>query len=168
MRDMNPTQHPMDNPKYDGKTREPVWYLSHPLAADEKYTFAENVAHAKKMMRLCFDAGFRVVAPYLTIIEILDDDNIEHRRIGLETDCVVAHALGRIIMTGHKRSRGMLEEHDAVYRRVHEWNERFSGSQTYQVSIVDVMIDLTTMNDALAIEHLEYRKKRPNTGAHIG
>lgn len=94
-----------------------VWYLSHPLAADDKYTFEQNVAHCKKMVRLCLDCGYRVIAPYLTLVEVLDENNTEHRRIGLEIDCSVAYSLGRIILCGHKMSRGMREEYESVVRR---------------------------------------------------
>lgn len=167
MREMNPTQHPMDHPGFDALSEEKVWYLSHPLAADDKYDFMTNVEHAKKMMRMCFDAGYRVIAPYLSIIEVLDDNNPEHRRIGLETDCTVAHALGRIIMTGHKCSRGMLQEHDAVHRRVNEWNEKYISNPHLQVSFNDVVIDLTKMGDDLAFEHLEYRRSRLNSGSKL-
>lgn len=120
MRDMNPTQHPMDHPGFNPASQAPVWYLSHPLATDDRFTFQQNVAHAKKMMRLCFDAGVRVVAPYLNIIEVLDDDNLDHRRIGLEVDCAVAYALGRIIMVGHKISKGMQVEKEAVVRYIND------------------------------------------------
>lgn len=167
MREMNPTQHPSSHPDFNPQSDEKVWYLSHPLAADDKYDFMTNVAHAKQMMRMCYDAGYRVIAPYLSIIEVLDDNNFEHRRIGLECDCYVAHALGRIIMTGHKRSSGMLHEHDAVVRRVDEWNNKYIDRPYLQINSADVIIDLVGMNNETAFEHLEYRRSRLNSGSKL-
>lgn len=168
MKNPSPVQHPALNTAFNPENREPVWYLSHPLAPDDKYSFLTNMDHVEHMMRLCFDAGYRVIAPYHTICRVLDDNNAEHRRIGLEVDCRIAFLLGRIIMCGHKISRGMLEEHDAVYRRVQEWNDNHINNLGLQVGPADVVIDLTTMPDELAIEHLQYRKHRLNSGVKLG
>lgn len=106
--------HPADLPEFNAASKEPVWYLAHPLAPDEHKTFQENMAHVVDMIRLCYDEGFRVIAPYHTICLALDDENSEHRRIGLEVDCLVARKLGRLILSGHKVSKGMLCEIEAV------------------------------------------------------
>jgi hypothetical protein len=100
-------KHPLDDPKFRATSPEPVFYLAHPLAPDDKYTFQQNMDHSVRMIRLCFDEGFRVVAPWHTICMALDDTNSEHRRIGLEVDCAIVHKLQRIILCGHKISRGM-------------------------------------------------------------
>lgn len=170
MRDMNPKQHPMEHPDFNAQSQEPVFYMSHPLQADDKMTFQENVAHAKQMMRVCFDEGFRVVAPYLSIIEVLDDDNLEHRKIGLETDCYVAHQLGRIIMTGHKVSTGMQCELDAVQRRVNEWLEKFgySGIELREPLESAVIIDCTSeIHDENHVRDV-LRQYKELLGASIG
>lgn len=162
--------HPLDEPTYDHEFKTKVWYLAHPLAPDDKFTFQENMDHALKMMRICFEQGFYNIAPWHTMVCAWGGgvEPPEQRIRALETDCFVAHSLGRIILTGHKRSRGMLAEYDAVCRRVKEWNDQYIKSYHLQVNINDVVIDLTSMNDELAIEHLQHRAIRLNTGKHLG
>lgn len=170
MRDMNPKQHPMEHPDFNAKSTEPVFYLSHPLQADDKMTFQANVDHAKRMMRVCFDEGFRVIAPYLSIIEVLDDDNLEHRRVGLETDCYVAHQLGRIIMTGHKLSSGMSCELDAVQSRVNEWLDKFgySGIELREPLEAAVIIDCTSKDGSEEVVRMVLRQYKELLGGSIG
>jgi hypothetical protein len=100
--------HPADDPSFH--PLGPVYYLSHPLAPDEYYTFEQNMAHVLHMLRLCLDEGVRAIAPYHTHCLVLDDSNHAHRKLGLETDCAVVHRIGDMLMVGHKVSRGMLEE----------------------------------------------------------
>lgn len=158
---MNPSQHPIEHPEFDSQSHEKVWYLSHPLAADEKFSFEENMADVLRVMRLCFDEGFRVIAPYHTICLCLDDDNAEHRRIGLETDCTVAYQLGRIIMSGHKTSRGMSCEFDAVHRRIGDYISEFPSSlELREILEANVVIDITEMSDDEARETLREFKAR--------
>jgi len=94
-----------------------VWYLAHSLATDEHYTYEQNMDHVLVVARLLVDAGIRVIAPWHTLCLALDDDNPEHRRVGIEIDCYVAAELRKIILTGHKLSRGMTKERDAVLVR---------------------------------------------------
>lgn len=89
---------------------QPVWYLAHPLAPDDKYTVAQNMAHIVHLTRFFFDQGIYVTTPYHTCMLALDDTNREHRRMGIEMDLSVLHRLGRIICVGHKLSKGMIEE----------------------------------------------------------
>lgn len=128
--------HPADDPNFSFDRR--AWYLSHPLAPDEHYTFTENLNHTLRMLELVLEEGFLAVAPYHTHCLILDDNNPDHRRIGLETDVVIAKALGHIILTGHRISRGMQLEYDQCHTAINltglndracrlalrEWRER--------------------------------------------
>lgn len=109
-------RHPSSDPLFGTTIDQPVWYLSHPLAPDEHMTFQQNMDDVIRIMRICFEEGVRVIAPYHTICLALDDDNSEWRRIGLETDCYVAQKLGRIILSGHKLSTGMQNECDAAMK----------------------------------------------------
>lgn len=135
--------HPADNPTFNKMSEDAVWYLSHPLAPDDQQNFAQNMAHVLHMMRLCFDEGFRVVTPYHTHCLVLDDTNDEHRRMGLEIDCKIARMLGLMILTGHKISKGMHIELDALK----------SGPSNY-------WIDLTGLRDTEARQLLRINKKR--------
>lgn len=107
---MGLNSHPSSNPDFDAKREHEIWYLAHPLADDESYTFAQNMEHVVKLMRIFYEEGWYVVAPYHTICLALDDDNAEWRRIGLEVDCNVVRKLGKLILTGHKLSSGMRNE----------------------------------------------------------
>jgi hypothetical protein len=96
-----------DNPDFDAKREVPVWYLSHPLAPDERFTFQQNMDHIVHIMRICYEEGYRVVAPYHTICLALDDREEKWQIIGLECDCWVVRKLGYVLCVGHKLSSGM-------------------------------------------------------------
>lgn len=106
------TRHPSSNPNFDAKREHEIWYLAHPLAPDDRFTFQQNMDHVVKLMRICYEEGWYVIAPYHTICLALDDDNEEWRRIGLEVDCNVVKKFGRILLTGHRCSSGMCHERD--------------------------------------------------------
>lgn len=101
---------PSSNPDFGKTIDTPVWYLSHPLAEDKKYTFQKNMDHTLHMLELCLQEGFRAIVPYHSIC-LLGEETAESRRVGLEIDCFVARRLGRIILSGHKISSGMLNEY---------------------------------------------------------
>jgi hypothetical protein len=101
---------PSSDPLFDRTKEHRVYYLSHPLAADEKYTFQQNMDHVVHLMRLFYEEGMYVIAPYHTICLALPDDNAEYRRIGLEVDCNIARLMGNLILVGHKLSKGMKNE----------------------------------------------------------
>lgn len=101
---------PSSNPRFDAKREHTVYYLSHPLAPDDRFTFEQNMDHVIHLVRLFFEEGYMVIAPYHTICLALDDANDEWRRLGLECDCNVARKLGNMMLTGHKLSSGMNNE----------------------------------------------------------
>lgn len=99
------------NPKFDRNSVEPVWYLAHPLATDELYTYEQNMEHIVTTLRfLIRDCKLRVMAPYHTMCLALDDADDEERRIGLETDLSIVRQTNRVILAGHKISSGMTDE----------------------------------------------------------
>lgn len=149
--------HPLDHPDFGKTINEKVWYLAHPLAPDDKFNFQQNMDHVVHMMRLCFDEGFRVVAPYHTICLALDDDNLEHRRIGLESDCYVVKRLGRIIFTGHKMSSGMAQEQKSWEEAIIEYCDQYGyGEQLADILRRSTKIDLIGMPDYQAKEILRH------------
>jgi hypothetical protein len=135
--------HPADNPFFNKASTDAVWYMAHPVAPDEKYDFAQNMAHVLHMMRLCFDEEFRVITPYHTHCLVLDDTNAAHRAMGLEIDCQIVRMLGVMILAGHKISRGMQIELDVLRE----------GPSNY-------WIDLTGMSDDDARQTLRANKRR--------
>jgi hypothetical protein len=102
--------HPAELPNFDPTRSHKLFYLAHPLAPDDKYTFEQNMEHVVWVMRECYDAGIYVVAPYHTVSLALAENNLEHRRIGLEVDCNLVRKLDGLILTGHKLSSGMQVE----------------------------------------------------------
>jgi hypothetical protein len=111
-----PRAHPLEHPDFDPTRVHKIFYLGHPLAPDDKYTFEQNMEHVVWVMRECYDAGIYVVAPYHTICLALDDESLEYRRIGLEVDCNVVRKLDGLLLTGHKLSKGMIVERTAATR----------------------------------------------------
>src|SRR5688572_12850205 len=95
-----------EHPDFGKTIKMPVWYLSHPLAPDDRFSFNENMNHVLHMMKLCLGEGYRVIAPYHTLC-LIEDETDETRVRGLEIDCSVAADLGYMILCGHKMSSGM-------------------------------------------------------------
>lgn len=106
----SPRQHPLEHPDFDPTRRHKIFYLAHPLATDDEFTFDDNMEHVVWAVRQCYSAGLYVVAPYHTISLALDENNLEHRRVGLEVDCNIVRKLDGLILTGHKLSSGMMVE----------------------------------------------------------
>jgi hypothetical protein len=105
----------------------PVWFLAHPVAGDEKYSYTDNMGikvtgitedevasiesgHVIKVLKLCYAAGFAAVAPYYELCLALDDNNPNDRTAGMLTGTTLIKGLGRLILSGHKLSRGMEQE----------------------------------------------------------
>lgn len=109
--------HPTLHPRYGETMHEPVFYLAHPLSADEKYTYDQNMDHVLKIARIIIDNNIRVIVPWHTLCLCLDDSNPEHRRVGLEIDCFVASRMSGVILTGHKLSSGMRQEAESCRHR---------------------------------------------------
>ena len=91
-----------------------VWYLAHPIAADGEYSTEENLEHARKVLRLFLEAGIYVTAPWIPACEVLDDTNVDHRRLGLDIDTTIVSHLRKLILTGHRVSEGMYREIAAI------------------------------------------------------
>lgn len=140
--------HPFNMPDFGKTMYEPVWYLAHPLTTDDKYTFDQNMAHVLKVARIIIDNGIRVIAPWHTLVLCLDDENPQHRKLGLEIDCHVVEKLGRIICTGHKISTGMAAEMRAC-ANVH-------GDMANWVGVHDTMLQ-HRCKELLAIQDFERR-----------
>lgn len=100
---------------------QPVWYLAHPIKPDDKYTVQQNLDHVVHLTRLFFECGIYVAAPYHTVMLALDDDNLEHRRMGIEADLVVLAGLKHILLVGHKMSEGMKEEFKLIVDLRGDW-----------------------------------------------
>lgn len=93
-----------------------VWYMAHPIAGDKKYTFEQNMEHVAHMIRLFYSCGFRVVAPYHTLLLALKEGTPEDRELGLEVDCAVVARMKNLVLCGHKMSNGMAREQMALSR----------------------------------------------------
>lgn len=94
-----------------------VYYLSHPVAPDDKYTVPENLDHTVKVLGIFFDAGYRVIAPWHSLClrkgdELMQDDD-EYREKCLVIDCDVVELCDGVILVGHKISKGMQRELEA-------------------------------------------------------
>jgi hypothetical protein len=100
------------NPK---RMNPDVWYLAHPVAADAQFTTEQNLDHTVKIAEILFSAGFKVVAPWHLHCLFLRETP-ENREICLEVDCFLVEKIGRMILTGHKLSAGMLREHSTLFK----------------------------------------------------
>lgn len=106
-------RHPSDEPGFGAKQDQPVWYMSHPLAPDEHYTYQQNMDHIVHLLRIFWEEGYRVVAPYHTVCLAITDDDMKYRVAGLEADMNMCARMGYVFLTGHRMSRGMYLESQA-------------------------------------------------------
>jgi hypothetical protein len=94
----------------------PVWFLAHPVAGDEKYSYKDNMGdnefngHVIDILKLCYAAGFPAIAPYYELCLALDDNNPNDRAAGMLTGITLVKGLSRLILAGHKVSSGMEQE----------------------------------------------------------
>jgi hypothetical protein len=100
--------HPADDPNFCKNAS--VWYLAHPLAPDDKFTYEQNMEHILHMLRICYEEGVYAIAPYHTMCLVLKNSEYKDVLFGLECDIGVVKALGRTILCGHKISKGMALE----------------------------------------------------------
>lgn len=95
---------------------ENLWYLAHPVAPTERWTLRQNLAHAEKVGRIAWDAGFRVVMPWYSHLHFLDEANEEHRAEGLKCDLHLVRLIRKVIYTGDRFSAGMQLEADTAIK----------------------------------------------------
>lgn len=114
-----------------------VWYLAHPIAADDQFTTEQNLDHIKLLIGLLWSCGWIAIAPYHTQV-LAVPDSPQNRKLGLECDYKVIDALGgKVILAGHRVSSGMEGEINTAER------------------CVDCeVVDLVGKTDSEIIEHL--------------
>ena len=88
-------------------THVPIVFLSHPLTGD-----ADNVNRAHGWLRWLIDRvpDWAFVAAWLPYVDVLDDDQPEHRVRGMRDSCAVAARCDGIVLVGGRVSRGMRDE----------------------------------------------------------
>lgn len=104
---------PSSDPAFGKTVDKPVWYLSHPIAPDSHMTMEQNIDDTKEWVEFFWRHNIRVIAPYLLIIELLNDEE-QFRVPGLEADVALCRKMGRIFLTGHKFSSGMRHEYEGT------------------------------------------------------
>lgn len=85
-----------------------IWYVAHPVSGDIK----RNIANAKAWLRWLVDhePGVALCMPWLPYLDVLDDDNAEHRARGLRDACAMAASCSGIVLCGGRISSGMHDE----------------------------------------------------------
>lgn len=74
-----------------------IYYLAHPVTADETYTTEQNLLHVRRVQKLLWEAGIRTVLPW----------SLHSKFLG---NCEVVQCCDGIILVGHKLSEGMSYE----------------------------------------------------------
>jgi hypothetical protein len=89
-----------------------LWYLSHPVRPDERYTAEQNLDHTLVVLKILWDAGFNVIAPWHSLCLALKNEPHDAAVIerALRLDCDVVKSCDGIILTGHRKSNGMERE----------------------------------------------------------
>lgn len=89
-----------------------VVYLAHPVSGD----VAANIARAMRWLRWLMDNEPDVAfcCPWLPYLDVLNEDNAEHRARGLRDDVEIAKRCDGIVLCGGRLSGGMALERDAV------------------------------------------------------
>lgn len=95
---------------YDAGRRKvmKITYLAHPVSGD----VPGNLAEARRWIRWLYDhvPGIAVLAPWITTCEVLDENNPEHRKLGLRCDIAVIARCDAILLVGPVLSAGMRAE----------------------------------------------------------
>ena len=91
-----------------------VYYMGHPVAGDEHFTYEQNLAHIPHMIRVLADCGIHAQAPYYATLLAYPDPTKEQITKGLLEDCEIVRCMRKIVLVGHKLSIGMGQELDAL------------------------------------------------------
>ena len=89
-----------------------LYYLAAPLAPEKGETVESNLARAKRYLRKFNLDGYHTIAPWIGLVESLDEEDPEHRRLGMEVATRALRLCGGIILCGPRVSSGMLAELD--------------------------------------------------------
>jgi len=84
----------------------PIVYICSPIARD----IDNNIINAKKYCRFAIQQGFMPIAPHLLYHQILDDNNISDRKLGLLFGNILMDRCSEIWVFGDKISNGMKSE----------------------------------------------------------
>lgn len=92
-----------------------VWYLAHPIAGDEKFRTEQNLEHLVEAQKILLEGGIYTVAPYYSwIVAFGGAADFKQINTMLDIDCECVRSLYRIMLIGHKLSRGMgIEKREA-------------------------------------------------------
>lgn len=94
-----------------------LWYLAHPVAPDERYSYEDNIADGRRWWARLLRANVSVCAPWFGLCHALDDSKPEDRALGMKIDQAVLARCDGIIATGHRVSSGMQKEIESVEAR---------------------------------------------------
>lgn len=85
-----------------------VAYVAHPVSGD----VALNIARAKRWIRWLVDyrRDIAYIAPWITDVEILDDNDPREREMGLQRDAEIIRRCDLFVMVGGRVSSGMDRE----------------------------------------------------------
>lgn len=84
-----------------------LWYMAHPVAPYDGVTIEENLRRAKCYLRALNRAGEYVIAPWIGLVESLDDDDQDDKLHGFQVDLECLRRCDGIVLCGPKVSDGM-------------------------------------------------------------
>lgn len=94
----------------------PVLYVAAPVGAGSISEVCANVSRAQIWLSWLIDnePGHAFAMPWLGYVNVLDDQNPEHRARGLRDSCSMAALCDGLVLVGGRISGGMQAEIDAV------------------------------------------------------
>jgi hypothetical protein len=84
----------------------PIVYICSPLAGETEH----NIKKAREFCRFAVDSGYIPFAPHIFYTQFLDDDNPEHRKLGLFFGLVWLGKVSELWVFGEHLSHGMAME----------------------------------------------------------
>jgi len=87
-----------------------LFYMAIAISPEDDETLHSNHLRAYDWYRFLVRAGLKICAPYLSLLEVLDDNDPDDRQLGITVDLAHIPFCKGIILVGPRLSTGMKTE----------------------------------------------------------
>lgn len=90
--------------------KDDLFYMAIAISPEDDETLHSNHLRAYDWYRFLVRSGLKICAPYLSLLEVLDDHDPDERQLGIEVDLAHIPFCKGIILVGPRLSTGMKTE----------------------------------------------------------